>query len=365
MTTWSKSTHLGMVNTLVNWVKLLRVHTLSGNFCHVLQFWYKHSKISQYKSSAEFHGTHFIFRSGISNLKRIWFKNASQTHFHNSPAPWKIATLPAVHAQTIAQNIGQPAQKLLPCSPSATLLFGGFKVAFKKFEFEVVKVGQMELGQSNGALDRTGRATRQLAYAVRPQHPDPPTEPWPPEARHHHPCALPEQTSLGTRSSVRGTQPAPWPGPTVPSAGNPRHMLPLLPSFEVKLPRPHCQACTYKNGPLLLPRACTHSPTHRHHELKLPLARVAGRPLQALPYDNLAPPESLVSLHRRLPYRNSRRGGRAAATSLSLHAKAISDYATTINRLVVSPIGTWCHLFSNPDRRSPPVSSPRRRSAWV
>jgi hypothetical protein len=41
--------------------------------------------------------------------------------------------LPAVHAQTIAQNIGRPSQKLLSYSPSTILLFGSFKVALKKW----------------------------------------------------------------------------------------------------------------------------------------------------------------------------------------------------------------------------------------
>jgi hypothetical protein len=51
--------------------------------------------------------------------------------------------LAAVPAQTVAQNIGRPAQKLFSYSPSTTLLFGGFKVVFEIFMFESAKRVQM------------------------------------------------------------------------------------------------------------------------------------------------------------------------------------------------------------------------------
>jgi hypothetical protein len=50
-------------------------------------------------------------------------------------------TLPAVHAQTVARNIGRPTQKLLSYVPSTIPSFGGFEVAIENFEFKACKLG--------------------------------------------------------------------------------------------------------------------------------------------------------------------------------------------------------------------------------
>jgi hypothetical protein len=55
--------------------------------------------------------------------------------------PRKTSTLPAICAQTVDQNIGQPLQKMLSYICSTTLLFKGFRVWFENFKFQRVKHG--------------------------------------------------------------------------------------------------------------------------------------------------------------------------------------------------------------------------------
>jgi hypothetical protein len=68
------------------------------NFCRVLQISPKHSKISQYKSCSVFRGTQLCFLVPLQIWSGNWWKTWSTAAEYYSLAPWKITTLPAVHA---------------------------------------------------------------------------------------------------------------------------------------------------------------------------------------------------------------------------------------------------------------------------
>jgi hypothetical protein len=138
-------------------------------------------KISQYKSCAEFCGTHFIFKVAFQtwkgNSSKIQVKLSFTIHQHHGRQQLCLHVV-------YAQNIGRPAQKLFSYNPSTTLLFGRFEVVFEKFKFEAVKHEQMKLNWHPGALDRAHTSARRactvarrLAYAACPRCPDPPAEP--------------------------------------------------------------------------------------------------------------------------------------------------------------------------------------------
>jgi hypothetical protein len=78
---------------------------------------------------------------GISNFEWKGVKNLVNCSFYYSSVPSKLATLPAVNAQTVDQNIGRPLQKILSYGCSTTLVFKVLRVSIEIFELQSVKHG--------------------------------------------------------------------------------------------------------------------------------------------------------------------------------------------------------------------------------
>jgi hypothetical protein len=68
-------------------------------------------------------------------------KNTVNADLYILTEPRKISTLPAVYAQTIEQNKGQPLQKMVSYSSSTSLVFNFFVTQLKFSYQSLVKSG--------------------------------------------------------------------------------------------------------------------------------------------------------------------------------------------------------------------------------
>jgi hypothetical protein len=120
-------------------VKPLMSLNLSRTFCRVLQISPKHFKFYQYKICPVFHGTQLSCWAAFQIWSGKWWKAWSTATEYYSPELRKTTTSPAVHAQTVDQNIGQPLQKIISYRCSTTLVFKAFEALFENFEQTAVK----------------------------------------------------------------------------------------------------------------------------------------------------------------------------------------------------------------------------------